>query len=188
MSDYACHTLIHQPLYTTLSHNVLMQTFLSETFFKTSLEVLDNKRLNKQLLESLQIAKVLSNPDAKAWKNHPAVLQWKGYEKSLLCYASEAEQLCHDRGIKTDKNRATLLALKKQLHYDDSELILPSWWEDSSLACRVIVTHRARLYEKDPVFYFFYKDYLEPAKELVCCPRCNYFWPTHHYKNLENSK
>ena len=175
-------------MHSALPYNILMQTFLSENTFQKSVAVLDNKRLNSQLKESLQIVKVLTDPNAKAWRNHPAVLQWKGYEKALLHYASEAALECELRGIRTDKNRAKLSIFMDQLDADKSSFVLPDWWISITLSSRVMFTHKARLFEKDPHFYSMYEDYAKDAKELVCCPHCNYFWPTHHYKNLENGK
>jgi hypothetical protein len=52
-----------------------MQTFLPYKDFDQCAKTLDNKRLNKQILESYQILKVLSNQSSSgAWRNHPAVL------------------------------------------------------------------------------------------------------------------
>ena len=69
-----------------------MQTFLPFQSYEESAESLDNKRLNKQILESYQILKVLSGQSASgAWRNHPAVLMWKNAEKSLLIYTNNVE-------------------------------------------------------------------------------------------------
>jgi len=55
-----------------------MQTFLPYKNYSQCAEILDNKRLNKQILESYQILKVLSGQSPSgAWRNHPAVLMWK---------------------------------------------------------------------------------------------------------------
>jgi hypothetical protein len=43
-----------------------MQTFLPFKDFDQSAKALDNKRLNKQILEGYQILKVLSNDDPRA--------------------------------------------------------------------------------------------------------------------------
>ena len=189
MSDYPSGAVIHQLVHSTLPYYILMQTFLSESTFQKSVAVLDNRRLNSQLKESLQIVKVLTDPDAKAWRNHPAVLQWKGYEKALLFYASEAELECELRGIKTDKNSAKLSMFMEQISADsDNRVILPDWWTSTTLSSRVMITHKARLFVKDPSFYSMYENYAEDAKELVCCSHCNYFWPAHYYKNLENAR
>jgi len=58
--------------------------------YKNSARILDNRRLSKQRIEGYQILKVLSFNDITdkppAWYNHPALLQWKGYEWSLFDY------------------------------------------------------------------------------------------------------
>ena len=65
-----------------------MQTFIPHTTMRESLDALDNKRLNKQILETYQILKVLGNPDPRAgWRNHPAVKMWRGHEWGLYNYA-----------------------------------------------------------------------------------------------------
>src|SRR6056297_3518270 len=62
-----------------------MQTFLPYRDPKSSAKVLDNKRLGKQRVETVQILNTLLNPKGKAgWKNHPAVLMWAGYESYLV--------------------------------------------------------------------------------------------------------
>jgi len=50
-----------------------MQTFLPYKDYDQCAEILDNKRLNKQILEAYQILKVLSGKSPSgAWRNHPA--------------------------------------------------------------------------------------------------------------------
>jgi len=62
-----------------------MQTFLPFSSFWRSAKCLDNKRLGKQRVEAMQILTTLSGKN-KAWKNHPAVKMWKGYENALAEY------------------------------------------------------------------------------------------------------
>ena len=62
-----------------------MQTFLPLPDFHKSLACLDSKRLGKQRLETHQILKVLSG-ESEAWKNHPAVKMWIGFDNSLIEY------------------------------------------------------------------------------------------------------
>lgn len=45
---------------------------------------LDRRRLNKQIIECKQILDALNG--AKAWSNHPCVLQYRGYEDWLKLY------------------------------------------------------------------------------------------------------
>ena len=56
--------------------------------YKNSARVLDSKRLGKQRVEAYQILQLLCGKSSK-WANHPAVLQWKGYEWSLFDYVSD---------------------------------------------------------------------------------------------------
>jgi len=63
-----------------------MQTFLPYPDFERCARVLDRQRLGKQRVECLQILRVLTGK-TKGWRNHPAVLMWKGYELHLWRYA-----------------------------------------------------------------------------------------------------
>jgi hypothetical protein len=171
-----------------------MQTFLSETTFSGSAEVLDKRRLNSQFKEARQIMDVLfakPREDGKkiGWQNHPAVLMWKGHEYYLWLYIKRIREECIYRGIKVVKNTE---AVNKHIHLIDSPDTCqdpPLWWSDETLRNRVIMTHRARLFVKDPVHYAKYEQWVEPAKELVCCVgKCNYFWPSHHERNLSMGK
>ena len=60
-----------------------MQVFIVGSILETA-QVLDKKRLNKQIIECQQILDALNG--AKAWSNHPVVLQYRGYEKWLELY------------------------------------------------------------------------------------------------------
>ena len=60
-----------------------MQVFIVGTPFETA-KALDKRRLNKQIIECKQILDALNG--AKAWSNHPCILQYRGYEKWLMNY------------------------------------------------------------------------------------------------------
>lgn len=60
-----------------------MQVFIVGSPLETAM-ALDPKRLNKQIIECGQILDALNG--AKAWSNHPCVLQYRGYEKWLEIY------------------------------------------------------------------------------------------------------
>lgn len=62
-----------------------MQVFIVGTSLETA-KALDKLRLNKQIIECRQILDALNG--AKAWSNHPCVLQYRGYEFWLKCYLS----------------------------------------------------------------------------------------------------
>lgn len=60
-----------------------MQVFIVGTPLETA-KALDGRRIQKQIIECQQILAALNG--AKAWSNHPCVLQYKGYERWLLNY------------------------------------------------------------------------------------------------------
>jgi hypothetical protein len=60
-----------------------MQVFIVGTPLETA-KALDARRLQKQIVECLQILDALNG--AKAWSNHPCILQYKGHERWLLNY------------------------------------------------------------------------------------------------------
>jgi hypothetical protein len=71
-----------------------MQTFLPYSDYEASAQTLDNKRLNKQILEGYQILKVLSGASPSgAWRNHPAVLMWERSEVELHRYIQHMMKL-----------------------------------------------------------------------------------------------
>ena len=62
-----------------------MQVFIVGTPLETAV-ALDNRRLNKQIIEVEQILDAMRGKTA--WSNHPCVLQYKGHEKWLEHYLS----------------------------------------------------------------------------------------------------
>jgi hypothetical protein len=156
-----------------------MQTFLPHPAMRDSLDALDNKRLNKQILETYQILKVLSGQsESNAWRNHPAVLMWEGAENELWRYGQTAMVLAEMRGIKTDKNKENFKALTKiaVLGWGDDE---PAWRKNPTNVKRVNATHKANLYRKDPIYYAEYASAVNDKYNKPCCDGCLYYWPTH---------
>ena len=154
--------------------NGYMQTFLPSADYEYSAQTLDNKRLNKQILEGYQILKILSGAsESGAWRNHPAVLMWANAEHSLMDYIDHMVYEADFRGIKTDKNVSNLKTLKSNFSHmwgNDT----PIWMQPEHLE-RVTDSHKANLYRKDPIMYTRFKSYT--AKP--CCDKCLYYWPTH---------
>lgn len=119
-----------------------MQTFLPSRDFRECSEILDNKRLNKQIIEVYQILDAILLPGARGWVNHPAVLMWKHH----------AYQLCHygtvlgDEWAKRGGKNVLIEELKQRLDSlpDDG---LPSWFDDD----RIFASHRAALLYKGEV-------------------------------------
>src|SRR5512141_1971536 len=66
-------------------NEVGVQTFLPYADFAESAKALDPKRLGKQRVETIQIVRALTR-ETYGWRNHPAVLMWRGYEEALGRY------------------------------------------------------------------------------------------------------
>lgn len=76
-----------------------MQTFLPHPSFAQSAACLDNRRLGKQRVETLQILNALTVP-SKGWKNHPATKMWSQSIPLLVCYGlAMCEEWRHKRGF-----------------------------------------------------------------------------------------
>lgn len=153
-----------------------MQTFLPYQNFMASAAALDNRRLNKQILEGYQVLNTLSGR-SKGWRNHPAVKMWEGFERTLWTYVESMIAEANRRGIKTDKNQSNLNILKSQC-WDDWGNDTPSWYTKEKLN-KITITHRANLYKKDPEFYIEFRNAINDPDNIPCCPTCNYFWVTH---------
>jgi hypothetical protein len=160
-----------------------MQTFLPHSDISIVANELDSKRLNKQILECFQILKVLSSGDPHAaWRNHPAVKMWRGYEGGLWDYTMSMVIEATLRGIKTDKNLDNLITLR-DIHSDSWGRGLPDWFDDDDTMLRVTTTHQANLYKKAPEMYPQYIDAVNSPYNKPCCPDrkipCSYYWVTH---------
>lgn len=62
-----------------------MQTFVPLPDFYRSAAVLDQRRLGKQRIETLQILRALAGV-SPGWRNHPATRMWRGCEAALGAY------------------------------------------------------------------------------------------------------
>jgi len=136
-----------------------MQTFLPCPIFSESLECLDNKRLCKQRVEAMQIHNVLTGKtNSNAWKNHPAVKMWKGYENSLACYHNTAIHVWKKRGY---KNTMKLIPVPDETYVEMPPFIGVDVFHAS---------HRSNLLRKNPEWYSQFG-----WKESSDLP---YFWPS----------
>lgn len=155
-----------------------MQTFMTSTNFKYAAKDLDNKRLNKQILEGYQILNTLSGRSV-GWRNHPAVLMWKNSESYLWNYIQFMILEAKKRGIKTDKNEENLNSLKS-IFGDSWGTDVPGFLSDNVISMRVTSTHKANLFNKDPLQYARFQYYaLHSPYNEPCCDKCKYYWPTH---------
>lgn len=124
-----------------------MQTFLPYTEFHKTAKVLDYRRLGKQRIETKQILRVLlDETQSKGWRNHPAVLMWKGYEGVLAEYGFEMSTEWLKRGF-----------VDNQLEYFRERMsctrtTIPKWLGDEKFH----LAHRSNLVRKDEKYYRVY--------------------------------
>ena len=158
-----------------------MQVFIPEFDFAESAEVLDTKRLVKQLLEGRQILQTLVG-ESVGWKNHPAVKMFDNHEGVLYNYLKANRDEMQERGYKWQNNWIEIERIK-HTYLNAQSFSLPQWMEDDRFS-RLVTTHRGRLYQKAPELYPQYESESKDFMELVCCPgKCTYYWVTHEGRN-----
>jgi hypothetical protein len=131
-----------------------MQTFLPYPDFKLTAKCLDWRRLGKQRVEAYQILLILKGKTT-AWKNHPAVKMWQGYEQALTLY----KNTCIIEWISRGYNNNMIIE-------NINNVIMPDWLGNTEFH----KAHRSNLLRKN---YEFYKQY--KWKEPNNLP---YIWPT----------
>ena len=126
-----------------------MQTFLPYPNSLMSAQVLDDKRLGKQRVEAIQIARCLLGVDGRTgWKNHPAVKMWRGHEPYLInMYLRAMIDEWQSRGFRNIKVLEHLEQLSDIVAGDS--VSPPEWFTDDKL----IMSHRSNLIRKKPDFY-----------------------------------
>lgn len=141
-----------------------MQTFLPYSNFAMSAEVLDNRRLNKQITEVFQLINSIN--EGNGWSNHPASKMWRKHvssliEYGLICY--EEWQFRHDRkergGVREHLSGERVKAMYKDLDRVD----YPEWLGDNEFHS----SHRAALLFKNLEYYSQFGWYEEPKIEYV---------------------
>ena len=110
-----------------------MQVFIVGSPLETAM-ALDPKRLRKQIIECGQILDALNG--AKAWSNHPCVLQYRGYEKWLAAYS-----LCLESFVSKIDMYATIANAYAGMYR-------PTWHTQEYFN-----QMKRRLYTKDPEHY-----------------------------------
>jgi hypothetical protein len=121
-----------------------MQTFLPYPSFEETARCLDYRRLGKQRVEAYQILNTLLGK-SDGWKNHPALLMWKGSEKYLVDYNIAICREWIERGYNdTILNRMAMFILHDELGEE-----IPSFIGDENFHA----SHRSNLLRKDPVWY-----------------------------------
>lgn len=147
-----------------------MQTFLPYPDFRASAEALDDKRLGKQRVETIQVVRGLTVPDY-GWRHHPAVRMWRGCLEGLGRYGLEICRAWVERGfadtcadtIRGDLAAAGLTLIRSQQELADSGE-LPYWLGEEDFHRR----HRSKLLQKDPEFY---RSRFDEPTDL------DYWWP-----------
>ncbi len=132
-----------------------MQTFLPYADFARSAAILDQRRLGKQRVEVIQIVRALTVP-GYAWRNHPAVLMWEGYEEALGAYGVTVVEAWRALGfgdtceltIRADLASSGVTTIRVQGELAAAGA-LPPWLGDDGLHR----SHRSALVRKDPGRY-----------------------------------
>lgn len=131
-----------------------MQTFLPYRSFRQTMRCLDYRRLGKQRVEAMQILNALAGK-SKGWRNHPAVLMWKGHEAALRMYLRCAILEWKRRGYRNNMRLPRL---------DRCSRRAPPWLTDAFLA-----SHRSNLLRKESAYYERFG--------WSVSPRLPYLWP-----------
>ena len=56
---------------------------------------------------------------------------------------------------------------------------MPKWFDDDLASMRIITTHRASLFNKDPMYYAKFQYATLSPYNSPCCSTCKYYWVTH---------
>lgn len=131
-----------------------MQTFLPYESFSESARVLDNRRLGKQRVETLQLLAALtaeimhrdSLSTPSGWINHPAAKMWRNHRLTLVEYGLAICTEWINRGYRDSCYGKIASFADRGMGQD---LFRPSWLGDPDFHA----SHRSNLLRKDPVWY-----------------------------------
>ena len=76
----------------------MVVTFVTDSDLVLCAKNLDNKRLNKQKVEAMQIINTLEGTST-AWQHHPIIKMWEGHEDALKVYYNHIVRECINRKI-----------------------------------------------------------------------------------------
>lgn len=150
-----------------------MQTFLPYQKFNQSARVLDDRRLGKQRVETMQIMHALVRLQVRndirggviPWSRHPATLMWRGFEGSLMNYQQAVCAEWRRRGFADTTLQKTQEFYDRLADIQEVHSKAP-WWLGLK---RFHSVHRANLLRKDPDHYGQWGWKEEPAE--------GYWWP-----------
>jgi hypothetical protein len=159
-----------------------MQTFLPFTSYYLSARHLDRKRLGKQRVECIQIAKAIVDP-SYGWRNHLATRMWMDDPRALYLYTRFVVEAWIGRGYRDGGTIGKMEDILGDLIYHGD--VYPAWLLDSAYTVPrvywqgakgplndspICASHRAALLFKDPDHY---GQFGWPER-----PAINYVWPT----------
>jgi hypothetical protein len=121
-----------------------MQTFLPYENFEESARALDSKRLGKQRVETWQVLRAIRG-ETKGWRNHPASVMWRGYEKALIIYGLTMCKEWKRRGY----NDTMTARFEEELQKLNGPLEMPSWLGSSEFH----ISHQSNLLRKSEETY-----------------------------------
>lgn len=128
-----------------------MQTFLPYPDERASAAVLDDRRLGKQRVETLQVLRALTW-STYGWSNHPAVRMWRGFLPALVGYGVAVCDEWVARG-RADAVKPVLLEFTGGVAPSPQRLHAlgqrPPWLGLEALH----LSHRSALVRKDPAHY-----------------------------------
>lgn len=135
-----------------------MQTFLPLPDYRASADVLDLRRLGKQVIEAGQIMRALFNPDY-GWQSHPATRMWRGHPAALLHYTDQMHAEWQHRRHHPHAAYANLLAWLTQRGVNLRKVRpgvgqpvafdFPAWHGNDAFHA----SHRSNLLRKVPDYY-----------------------------------
>lgn len=136
-----------------------MQTFLPYPSITKSLQVLDDKRLGKQRVETYQIISAitgrpkLDGTPYKGWLNHPCSVMWRNYVPLLKEYLNASIDEWVSRGFKNTMDK------------EDVDIVLdyPPWFGNEKFHD----SHKSNLLKKDFEFYSQYRWNVDPSDPYV---------------------
>ncbi len=107
--------------------------------FVMSIDCLDVKRIGKQRVEAKQIYDILTGKsNIKAWRNHPAVQMWAGYEDALSLYYNICLEFWAKKGYKNIK--------LQPIKINTDNIKMPPWMGNN----RFHNSHKSNLLRKNP--------------------------------------
>lgn len=138
----------------------MVNTFITSNDAVTCARNLDDRRLNKQATECMQLVDALEK--GTGYKNHTATKMWVGYVPALKYYTNVMIREWIGRG----KNNT-----RPYYNVHQNEIVWPWWWNWTDLH----LTHKCSLLRKDPEYYskiFHLQDREKRYMEI------GYLWPS----------